>query len=65
MWVREKASLTGRRWRSIVLGRKSMKSFLHTEVPPKPSPEPSTTAILPALALDVVHDRLKDINAAL
>ena len=29
MWVREKASMTGRRWRSVVLGRRSIKSFLH------------------------------------
>ena len=40
MWVREKASMTGRRWRSIIFGRTSVKSFLHSEVQPKPSPEP-------------------------
>ena len=31
MWIREKASMTGRRWRTAVWGRKSLKSFLHTE----------------------------------
>ena len=40
MWMREHASLTGRRWRSIVLGRRSVKSFLHSEVQPQPSAEP-------------------------
>lgn len=32
MWVKEKASMTGRRWRSALWGRKNIKSFLHTEV---------------------------------
>ena len=40
MWVREHATLTGRRWRSIILGRRSVKTFLHSEVPLQPSPEP-------------------------
>ena len=40
MWVREHATLTGRRWRSIILGRRSVKTFLHSEVPLQPSGEP-------------------------
>ncbi|CAL5220281.1 g2266 [Coccomyxa viridis] len=31
MWVREKATMTGRRWRRALLGRKSLKGFLHAE----------------------------------
>ena len=32
--MKEKASLTGRRWRRALLGRKSLKSFLHAEASP-------------------------------
>lgn len=34
MWMREKASMTGRRWRRALWGRKSLKSFLHSEASP-------------------------------
>ncbi len=34
MWMKEKVSLTSRRWRRALLGRKSLKSFLHAEVGP-------------------------------
>ena len=44
MWMREKASMTGRRWRRALWGRKSLKSFLHSEASP---------AILPVAASHV------------
>ena len=37
MWAREKASMTGRRWRRALWGRKSIKAFLHSEASPVPT----------------------------
>lgn len=31
-WLKEKAGMTGRRWRTVLFGRKTVKRFLKTEV---------------------------------
>ncbi len=31
-WLKEKTGITGRRWRTVLFGRKTVKKFLKTEV---------------------------------